>query len=325
MQTVLLPNTQRSTTRLGFGGSSLMGAASRKQSLALLEHAFESGIRHFDVAPMYGYGAAEDCLGEFAANHRGEITLTTKFGIPAPSNPGILRAARRTVGSALKVLPSVKKKLAAAASKATQADTKLPFTAAAASVSLEHSLRELRVERIDFFLLHEAEVADLADDGLLRFLESTLQAGKIGAYGCGSSADKIAALLTHKPAFCPVLQYDWSILDAPQPISSAFTLHHRSLTSRFAELHAALRKDAATRDRWSADTGADLAQPGTLASLMLKAALELNPASIILVSSRNHRHITDNARVASDDTLAEPARRLYATAQHEAATLLAQQ
>ena len=44
------------TTRLGLGGSSIMGVLNRRQSLALLESAYDAGIRHFDTAPMYGYG-----------------------------------------------------------------------------------------------------------------------------------------------------------------------------------------------------------------------------------------------------------------------------
>jgi D-threo-aldose 1-dehydrogenase len=49
-----LATTGRKTTRLGYGCSSLMGAMGRKESLAMLECAFDAGVRHFDVAPMYG-------------------------------------------------------------------------------------------------------------------------------------------------------------------------------------------------------------------------------------------------------------------------------
>ena len=54
MHTIPLANTTRQTTRLGFGCGSLMGATNRRDSLQLLETAYEAGIRHFDVAPMYG-------------------------------------------------------------------------------------------------------------------------------------------------------------------------------------------------------------------------------------------------------------------------------
>ncbi len=50
---------------------------------------------------------------------------------------------------------------------------------------------------------------------------------------------------------------------------------------------------------------------------MLKAALVLNPSSIILVSSKNHRHIHSNARIVADSTLEAPARELYHLIQSE--------
>jgi aryl-alcohol dehydrogenase-like predicted oxidoreductase len=78
MQTVALGTTGRSTTRLGFGCSSVMGSLNRRDSLRMLASAFDAGIRHFDVAPMYGYGEAEVCLGEFLKHHPVP---------PAPANP----------------------------------------------------------------------------------------------------------------------------------------------------------------------------------------------------------------------------------------------
>ncbi len=323
MKTLPLATTGRTSTQLGFGCSSLMGATGRRESLALLEHAFAAGIRHFDVAPMYGYGAAEGCLGEFLTLHPGQITVTTKYGIAPPKNQGLLRTARRAVGPALKLVPGLKRRLASAANTVTAAEPKAPFTAAAARASIEHSLAQLRTDRLDLLLLHEAEAADLTDDNLLRLLQTFVQEGKIGAFGCGSSADKIPALLADRPGYCPVLQFEWSVLDKPLGPITAFTLHHRSLTANFAELSTALQQDPSRRQRWSAEIGADLAQPGTLASLMLKAALVHNPDSIILVSSRNRHHIDENVRVAGDPTLAEPARTLYTVVQREGIDLLA--
>ena len=55
MEQIRLASSGRETTRLGYGCSSIMGALGRRQSLRLLEAAYDTGIRHFDVAPMYGY------------------------------------------------------------------------------------------------------------------------------------------------------------------------------------------------------------------------------------------------------------------------------
>src|ERR1035441_2411463 len=99
MDRIELGATGRTTTRLGFGCSSLMGAMGRRESSAMLEAAFDAGIRHFDVAPMYGFGQAEGCLGEFLGRHRGEVTVTTKYGIPPVRSQGWMGLARRAAGA----------------------------------------------------------------------------------------------------------------------------------------------------------------------------------------------------------------------------------
>src|ERR1700761_7964871 len=136
----MITSSRRETTRLGYGCSSIMGALNRTQSLRLLEAAYDAGIRHFDVAPMYGYGQAESCLGEFRARHR-DITITTKYGIAPPKRGGVLRAARRVVGPMLQRVPALKRRIARAAGAVTAPAEKSRFTADEARVSLENSLR----------------------------------------------------------------------------------------------------------------------------------------------------------------------------------------
>ena len=50
---------------------------------------------------------------------------------------------------------------------------------------------------------------------------------------------------------------------------------------------------------------------------MLKASLAMNPASIVLFSSKNPKHIQVNVRTAADRTLETPARQLYDLVQAE--------
>ena len=318
MDSLNLANTGRRTSRLGYGCSSLMGATGRRASLALLETAFDASIRHFDVAPMYGYGAAEGCLGEFVERHRGEVTVATKYGIPPAANQGLLGVARRVAGPVVKLLPGLKRRLARAAdSVAAAPEPRAAFTAAEAKVSLERSLRELRTERIDLWLLHEVEAQDLVEDGLLRLLEDAVASGTIGSFGAGSAAGKIPALLAQRPRYCRVLQYEWSVHDPVQERAPVFTLHHRALTDNFRALSAALLANPEVNRRWSAVVDRDLRSREVLAALMLKASLEQNPASVVLFSSRDPAHIHHNVAVAEDATLAEPARLLYALVQAE--------
>ena len=317
MEMIELGTTGRKTTRLGYGCSSLMGAMGRKESLAMLEAAFDAGVRHFDVAPMYGFGQAEGCLGEFLATHRADVTVTTKYGIPPAKNQGLIGLARSVARPIVKLLPGLKKGLSQVAGKATGNAEKASFTGAQAKESLDRSLAELKTERIDVWLLHEVTAEDLQDDSLLRLLEDSVAAGTIGTFGVGSGGPKIAALVASKPEYCPTVQFEWSVMDKPVEAMPSFRIHHRALTDNFRSLHAGLIADKTLCARWSEATGADLADREVLASLMLKASLVENPASVILFSSKSPAHMKHNVEVAGDVSLEAPARALYGLVQGE--------
>jgi D-threo-aldose 1-dehydrogenase len=322
MQTLPLADTGRRTTRLGFGCSNLMGATGRRESLKLLDTAYEAGIRHFDVAARYGYGEAESCLGEFLQHHRGQITITTKYGTLPPKKSALISLGRRIAGPIVRQLPSLKQRLAQKANAATRNPTRPAFTAAEARTFLDRSLTTLRTDHIDLWLLHEPSAADLQDDNLLRLLEDLVKQGTIGSFGIGSGAEKIPALLAERPAYCRTLQYEWSVFDTPIQATEPFRIHHRALTGHFRDIHAALLKNKPLCQRWSEAINIDLSNAEALASLMLSAALVMNPAGIILFSSKNPAHIHANARTAADTSLDHPARQLYDLVQAERHQLL---
>jgi aryl-alcohol dehydrogenase-like predicted oxidoreductase len=317
MDRIELGATGRTTTRLGFGCSSLMGAMGRRESSAMLEAAFDAGIRHFDVAPMYGFGQAEGCLGEFLGRHRGEVTVTTKYGIPPARSQGWMGLARAAARPVVRALPGLKRGMAQVAGRVVQQAGKASFTAAEARESLERSLRELRTDHIDVWLLHEAAVDDLGDDGLLRLLEDAVASGKVGSFGVGSERARVETLLSARPEYCATVQFEWSVMDPPVGSMKSFRMHHRTLTENIGGLHAKLVQEKARCAEWSREVGADLADRAALAALMLKAALEENPESVILFSSKRPAHIRRNVEVAADAALEAPARRLYALVQRE--------
>lgn len=329
METVSLGNTGRSTSRLGFGCSSVMGGLGHRESLQMLEAAFDAGIRHFDIAPMYGYGDAEACLGYFMSRHKGQVTVTTKFGIPPAAGGALARMARsvarpvaRQVSSLRQSLgrgaPSFQTSFPPAIEAAPESRQPNPiFCVEEARKSLHRSLAELRTDHIDVWLLHEVTANDLQDDELLRFLQDSVQSGMIGTFGAGSDRNQIDALLQLHPGYCPTLQYEWSVFNPLPSHSGAFRIHHRSLTNNFRSLHAGLLKDKERCARWSQPVGADLSDAATLARLMLKAALLLNPESIVLFSSKRADHIRDNVALASDASWSAEALSLYRVLQAE--------
>lgn len=328
MEQVALGGGGRRTTRLGFGSAGMMGSIGRRQSLRLLEEAFAQGIRHFDTAPMYGYGQAEVLLGEFLAGHAGQCTVTTKFGIPPPpANPVKVRA-KIAAGTVLHALPGVKRRLrpvaplvpSAQGRPATALEPNSLFCATEARRSLECSLRALRVERIDIWLLHEVHAVDLrGNDALLRMVHDAVAAGQVGSFGVASEPWDVEELLREFPEYCPVTQYGWSALDAVGEAHGRVRILHRALSSRFHALLARVEGDGEARRRWSDAVGMDLGAPGVLARLMLKASAVRNPDALLLFSSTRAGNIRANVSTVEDAGLGEPARRLHEVLRRELA------
>lgn len=307
-----------------------MGGLGRRASMKMLEAAFDAGIRHFDVAPLYGFGEAEACLGDFMARHKGQLTITTKFGIPPPAGGTFARLARAMARPVAQRTSALRSRLTPASSSAGRASfpplrkapptSKPPnpiFCVEEARKSLYNSLAALKVDHIDVWLLHEVTANDLNDDTLIRFLEKTVEDGLIGTYGAGSDRGHIDALVQLDGARWPTLQYEWSVFESLPPQTGAFRIHHRSLTGNFRSLHGALLERRDKCAQWSQMVGADLADADILAKLMLKAALLLNPESVILFSSKRADHIEENAGLADDDSLSAQALSLYRVVQAE--------
>src|SRR6266513_547691 len=91
MRHVSLPGTEINVSRLSFGTASLHHLRTSRRRQDLLAAAFDHGFTHFDTAPYYGFGIAEEELGRFLIGRRTEVTITTKVGLypPADAYPNI--------------------------------------------------------------------------------------------------------------------------------------------------------------------------------------------------------------------------------------------
>jgi hypothetical protein len=77
---------------------------SARERATVLAAAYDAGIRHFDVAPLYGLGQAEIELGQFLRGRRDTVTVTTKFGL----DPAVgLSAVRVVQGVARRLIASI--------------------------------------------------------------------------------------------------------------------------------------------------------------------------------------------------------------------------
>jgi D-threo-aldose 1-dehydrogenase len=192
------------TSNLGFGTSHLTRHDKISDAILNLETAYDYGIRHFDVARLYGFGHAEEIVGRFAVNRRKSITITTKSGLSSRQLPlfalPIINRLRKFVKSNTKLV-----------STANSAMVSGRFTAETIQNDLEKSLRKLRTDYIDFYLLHEAEVAQANSMDIINVLEQEKQKGKILQFGIASNTSKIIKEFSRLNEAYKVIQHNASL------------------------------------------------------------------------------------------------------------------
>lgn len=308
MDQIRITGTNHTTSRMGFGCAHLIGVVSWRKSLALLECAYENGIRHFDVAPMYGFAEAEKCLGAFLKRHACDTTVTTKFGILPGKRQSLFRAVRSLSRPLLKPLKGIFLPKSITVPKTSLS---MCFDVDLAAKSLDKSLLNLKTDHVHIFLLHEVANQDIKDDRLLRFLEDAVSAGKIGTFGVGSDAAKISELVQHRPEYCRVTQYQSSLVDVPKNVQVPFQIHHGIFNERLMNFCNQLQNDAAKCKKWSDLLGCDVFDITVLSGLICRATLLSDPKSIILMSSTSLERIARNCRYASDKLIDNSAKKFH--------------
>ena len=153
--------------RLGVGCASLGSPAiGDDDAVAVLEHAWQKGIRLYDVAPLYGGGLGEERLGRMLLDKpRERYVLTTKTGVTRPRGQ-----PATPPGSAL-----------------PRSADRWDFSRAATRASIMCSCARLNVDRIDVVYLHDAEGhLDTAVDAFDE-LAVMRDEGVLGGIGIGSN------------------------------------------------------------------------------------------------------------------------------------------
>ena len=300
-----LPASTIETTRIGFGCSNLLGDKTRDEGLRLLHAAYDCGIRHFDVARVYNFGDAESLVGEFQPGKRERITITTKFGLMPRESVAKLKGAvqlvRRVMRSSSFIRGLVRKNVRTL-SQGGQ------FDSVAAQASLEASLRALRTDYIDVYLLHEAFAKDCTDE-ITNFLQTARTQGKIRAYGVGSGYAKVEEITKLKPAFLQVAQFESSLLqrniksfDRIRPSETLVTITHGSLSAA-KPLQDKMASEPALATVWSNELGIDLTNPSSLPACLLQYSLQANPKGGTIFRASTPGRIKSNIESVSRSPL----------------------
>lgn len=203
-----LAGTDLDVSRIGFGTAALGRSVPRRERVRLVETAHACGITHFDTAPLYGAGAAEDALAALTQHHRDGVTIATKVGIEPPST-------RRLVAARIARRPSP--------ARGNR------FAPAEIRASLQGSLRRLRTSYVDLLLLHEVE-AEAVGEELLAALDDLVRRGDARYVGVATTWRASTALLARRAAFPAVVQ---TSADAePPPLVGRGLVLHSALAGR---------------------------------------------------------------------------------------------
>lgn len=196
---VPLGRTALSVTRFGLGTAPLAGLfeeVGEETALAVIESAWDAGIRFYDTAPLYGHGLAEFRLGKVLGKKpRDEFTLATKVG-------RLLRAdVPPEPGQAFRGVPPV--------------NPMFDFSYDGVMRSVHESLERLGLDRIDILHIHDPDNHyDAALSGAYQALDRLRSDGVIGAVGAGMNQAEMLTLFARQANFdCFLLAGRYTLLD----------------------------------------------------------------------------------------------------------------
>jgi D-threo-aldose 1-dehydrogenase len=184
---VTLGHSDLRVTRLGIGTVPIAGLyapVSEEQAQATLHRAYELGARLFDTAPLYGYGVAEQRLGQFLATvSRGDPgVVATKVGrVLQSDHPGDEASHRGPIESRQ-------------FKSGSSLEPVFDFSYDGTLRSFEASLKRLNVDRVDVVYIHDPDdFYDQALHGAYRALEKLRSDRTIGAIGVGMNQSAMLA------------------------------------------------------------------------------------------------------------------------------------
>ncbi len=153
---------------LGLGTShiaSLSNPHSTAEMNRLLDQAYDQGIRFFDTADVYGQGDAERRLSRLASKEG--TLICTKAGLGVGKSQTLIRLAKPLLRPLLARSSGLKK----SSSQARASSERHVLDTGALYRKFLGSLKRLKRDQVDTFLLHSPPLAALADGQLYDFLD----------------------------------------------------------------------------------------------------------------------------------------------------------
>jgi len=263
----------------GFGCVSLATCKSFKNALLVLETAFDCGVTYFDTAPIYSAGYSEKIIGNFQKNKRHKIQIATKFGL------GNVKEIFLPISAAIYINRLRKGNATDSSITTSFKNEKISYRRIEKhqiEKSLYSSLKRLKTDFLDSFLLHEG-LFDFLTDESLYYLNTIKKEGKVKQLGLATNFYNLKS--DRYLDFWDILQYE-NRPNNPQP--DGFLTEHPFQQ----HIHHSLLQgiDQAKITRLSINE---------LAGLILAKASVQNSNGIVLFSSKKPQHIIKNLEYAA--------------------------
>lgn len=273
-------------SRLGLGTGMLAswrGGLSLADADRLIAAASDHGLQLIDTADSYASGECERLLGRLLQGRRNAFQLMTKAGYATADLPGPLH----------RLNPIAKKVL-------HRFGQPQNFDPGYLKKALEKSLRRLRCESVDVFLLHDPPSASLANGKVFETLDAIRQLGMAKMVGVSSGEEDTLVLALKWPG-CEVIQTPLvaegglaKALLTPSAAGMKIILNHVSLGSR-------LPGDGQDPDQRIQSLQTKIANHATEHGIgkhaaLLAIALETTGATSVLTGTRCVDHLRENAK-----------------------------
>lgn len=300
-----LPTTDVVTSAVGFGCAGLFSIPQRSRRREVLEAMYDVGIRHFDVAPMYGLGLAEAELASFLKQQRSMVTITTKFGIDPTFLTKSIAPFQGPLRAFLAQRPNVRKELMDSG-KGPHSGLfgRLLYSSSgyhcrSAQVGLEQSLRTLKTDYIDIFLLHDP-VGNLIKGApeLVNYLDKQCLLGKIRCWGVTGRHSELAGI-TERVGRAPVVQFRDDIFEDSlngELLADGARITYGSLGRSLPVLRRFFAEFPSASHMWSERLGVDLSDESSLPRILLSIALQRNANGPVLFTTTR----PERGRVAAE-------------------------
>lgn len=289
---------------IGFGTGLLDVTVDPRGAANVIAAAYDAGLRYFDTARLYANGLAEGVIGQVLEGRRDNVVITSKAGI-IPIDISLWGKAKR-------------KLLGVGREPRFNA-----FSLEELRTSLDRTLKNLRTDYLDAWLLHEVKFEHVDQSDLIEYLGAEQKAGRIKKYGLATSARESECIARTYPALAEIVQIsveehdEW--LRSSHPGGRLIVLHS-IFANRMHRLRDYLHSNGQARTTLTELIGEDCTDPRVVARLLIDFALANNPDGIVLFSSSRPERIVEtanrmNGKPAPDEALDVVRKALISSAQ----------